>query len=118
MSSRDLLIRLRCRRALFGPHLLLLAAGVVPHHHADHDGRVLHLDEAHGSHGTVQALDVLRAPAVGPTTVPVAITQSTAVPALQLSAVHVISVAIDPRPLFGLDPPGALGSRAPPLLSL
>lgn len=98
--------------------LLMLTMGGMPHHHADHDGRLVHLDEAHGSHGTVQALDVLRAPVVGPTTLPVAIVHAIAVPALQLSGVQIAPLATDTWPLFGHDPPGALGSRAPPLLSL
>ncbi len=72
-------IWLRLIRGMFATLLVLTASG-MPHHHADHDGNLVHVDEAHGSHGSVRALDVIRAPAVEPTTLPVAIVQAIAAP--------------------------------------
>lgn len=96
--------------------LLLLVAGGVPHHHADHDGGTPHVEAAHGSHGPATAAHDPRLPAVG---APLLVATLVAFPELNPHPDDA------PRPVYpdttgrphGRDPPPALGPRAPPHLS-
>ena len=114
----DLLSRLRRRRGLTAPLLLLLAAGGVPHHHADHGGQQVHVDEAHGSHGTVAATDTERLPGVVSRAVPATPILSAVLPDLEGPLARVLPPVESTRSPVGHDPPHARGSRAPPLLQL
>jgi len=114
----DLLSRLRRRRGLTVPLLLLLAAGGVPHHHADHGGQQVHVDEAHGSHGTVAASDSERLPGVVSLAVPATPVLHAALPDLESPLVRIVAPVESALWPAGHDPPHARGSRAPPLLQL
>lgn len=105
-------------RGIVAPLLLLLAAGWLPHHDADHGGEVRHVDEAHGSHGTLVAKDVERLPGVGALPVPASLILHAELPDLKGQLIRVVPQVESALWPAGHDPPGALGSRAPPLLSL
>jgi len=114
----DLLSRLRRCRGLTAPLLLLLAAGGVPHHHADHDGQRVHVDEAHGSHGIVTATDSERLPGVVSLAIPATPVLTAALPDLESPLPRVVALVESALWSAGHDPPHARGSRAPPLLLL
>jgi hypothetical protein len=102
-------------RGIIALMALVLGMGGVPHAHADHDGRLAHVDEEHGPHGAVAAPDADRRPASVQSTIPagevlvlrvdggLAITRWGSSPAGRTV-----------RPA-GHDPPRLNGSRAPPL---
>ncbi|MFN2315408.1 MAG: hypothetical protein ABR551_09120 [Gemmatimonadales bacterium] len=100
------------------PLLLLLAAGWVPyqHHHADHDGHQIHVDEAHGSHsGTAWSEESERLPAGGRLVLPLPLIIAAAIPAFNDQGVRVPTVALVPTRYLGRGPPRAHPSRAPPI---
>lgn len=108
---------LRLIRGLFAT-LFVLTTGGVAHHHADHDGNLVHMDEAHGTHGTARAPDAFRPPGVVPVEIQAAEILQPGSPDLAPPPLRVTPTTLGSITPFGHDPPGALGSRAPPLPSL
>lgn len=107
---------LRHYRGIVAPLLLLLASGWLPHHHADHDGKLRHVDEAHGSHETVSSGESERLPAGGRLGLPAAAIVAVALPSFAAPIRRAPTVKRTIPSHLGHDPPHARGSRAPPLL--
>jgi len=103
-------------RGIVASLLLLLAAGWLPHHHADHHGDLRHVDEAHGSHGTGSSVESDRLPAGGRLGLPIAAILTVAPPSFVAPIRRVPTVERTIPSHLGHDPPHARGSRAPPLL--
>lgn len=94
---------------------LLAGMGGVPHVHADHDGRLAHVDEPHGPHGGVAAPDTDRRPGSVQTSIPAGDVLVLRVDG-RLPVTRWVSTPAD-RPVraAGHDPPRRNGPRAPPL---
>jgi hypothetical protein len=87
----------------------------VLHVHADHDGNLVHVDEQHGSHGTVSATDPVRLAGVAPLGLKAAPVLQSAIPILSAPLRRVAPSRTAFVTVSGRDPPGSLRSRAPPL---
>ncbi len=101
-------------RALIALMALVLGMGGVPHAHADHDGRLAHIDEEHGPHGGVAAPEADRRPASVQTTVPAGEVLVLRDGGLAITRWIPTPAGRTVRPA-GHDPPCLNGSRAPPL---
>ena len=102
-------------RALVALMALVLGMGGLPHAHADHDGRLAHIDEEHGPHGAMAAPDADRRPASVQTTIPageVLVLRGDGRLAVARWGPTLADRTVRPA---GHDPPRLNGSRAPPL---
>lgn len=102
-------------RAIIALMALVLGTGGVPHAHADHDGRLAHVDEEHGPHGSLVIPEAEQRPASVQSSVPAG---EVLVLRLgdSLAATQCAATAPDRTVLpAGHDPPRFNGSRAPPL---
>lgn len=102
-------------RAILALMALVLGTSGVPHAHADHDGRLAHVDEEHGPHGSLVIPEAEQRPASVQSSIPVG-----EVLVLRLDgclAVAQCLAASTDRTVHpaGHDPPRFNGPRAPPL---
>ena len=103
-------------RGLLAASILAAGPGVLlDHHHDDHDGTLLHLEEDHGSHGETVAPAADRLPAAGLSAVTAAPEQATTLPDLVGPAIHPTAEPDNDVRATGHDPPNARGPRGPPL---
>lgn len=105
-------------RAIIALMVLVLGTGGVSHAHADHDGRVAHVDEEHGSHGSLVIPDAEQRPASVQTSIPageVLVLRFDRCLAVARCLATTTDRTVHPA---GHDPPRFNGSRAPPLPSL
>ncbi len=108
----------RIIRGTLAATLLVLGTGGLPHHHADHDGNLVHLDEEHGSHDVLTRSTDVRVPAAIPFELATGLLVTQRSPGF---AAPVARMAARPSPVMrpvGPDPPALLGARAPPPTSL
>lgn len=102
-------------RALVALTALMLGMGGLPHAHADHDGRLAHIDEEHGPHGAVAAPEADRRPASVQTTIPAGEVLELRVDSHLVVTRCVLTPGDRTVHPAGHDPPRRNGSRAPPL---
>jgi len=108
----------RILRGTVAATLLVLGTGGLPHHHADHDGHLVHLDEQHGSHGALTGTTDAGMPTIVAHVLPTASLVRARVPEFDAPAARMSRPPSQVSRPIGPDPPDLLGARAPPPSSL
>lgn len=102
-------------RAIIALMALILGTGGVPHAHADHDGRLAHVDEEHGPHGSLAVPDTDQRPASVQSTIPAGEVLVLRLDGCLAVTPRIAAFADQMAHPGGHDPPRLNGSRAPPL---